>query len=277
MTTRGRRWWTVAAGAAAAAVYLLVAAATPRITGRDVRPLFEGFTPAAPYRWVNPPKEFASGNQPPKPNTTEIDLGPTGNGPSGANSEDNQLVLNIPAGAIPPHPPDTKALVKIIPTDPAKLGAPPAGVHRDGNAYQILMSYSPSGAEIASLTAAGNAFMIVPDPATDIIFSVDGQSWQSLGAQRIGGSSVNVGTTFQKAGYYLAVSSGAPPSAPKHNAKTGTIIAALAGVIGLALLVGFGPALVRRVGRGGKKQQPPPSRSPSRSQPQKRPAPRKRR
>jgi hypothetical protein len=275
MTARGRSQWTVAAGAAAAIAYLLVAMATPRVTGRAIRPLFEGFGPAQPYRWVNPPKEFASGNKVPKPDSTDIDLGPTGNGPSGANSEDNQLVLNIPAGAIPPHPPDATAVVKIIPTDPGKLGPPPSGVHRDGNAYQVLMSYAPSGVDIPALTVPGNAFMIVPDPATDIVFSVDGQVWQSLGAQRIGGSSVNVGTTFQKAGYYLAVSSGqAAPTGPAHKAKTGTIVAAIAGVIVLALLVGLGPRAVRRV-TGGK--QPPAKPQQARPQPQKRPPPRKRR
>jgi hypothetical protein len=245
---------SLALGAALALAYLAVALLTPRITGHHVRPLFEGFTPPPPYRWVNPPKEFAVGNQPPQPSSTDIDLGPTGSGPSGATSEDNQIVLNIPAGGIPPHPPDTKAIVKVTPFDPAKLGPLPNALRPDGNAYRVEMNYA-SGAPIPALAVPGNCFLIVPNPSTDIAFSVDGRTWELLGEQHIGGSSVNVGTKFEKAGYYLgATNLNVAGSAPKKKGtSTAAIALVIAGVVVLALVVGLAPRLFRR-----RRPPPPP-------------------
>src|SRR5207302_5208387 len=66
-----------------------------------VRPLFEGIGPPPAYRWVKPPAALASNNVPPAPNDTDIPMGPSGSQQSGAQSEDNQLVLNLAPNAVP--------------------------------------------------------------------------------------------------------------------------------------------------------------------------------
>ena len=54
-----RRRRPAAIGLGLAVAYALVCLTTLRVTGHDVRPLFEGIGPSSPYEWVNPPKEFA--------------------------------------------------------------------------------------------------------------------------------------------------------------------------------------------------------------------------
>src|SRR5439155_448674 len=118
---RARRLGPLGVGILLLVVYLLAVTGTLPF-GRNVRPLFEGIGPPPAYRWVKPPAAFASGNVPPSPSDTDIPRGPTGSQQSGAQSEDNQLVLNLAANAAPPHPPDTTLVVHIEPLDPATLG-----------------------------------------------------------------------------------------------------------------------------------------------------------
>ena len=53
-------------GASVALAYLAVVLATSLFTNRTVRPLFDGGAPPPPYRWINPPPDFAPGNLGPK-------------------------------------------------------------------------------------------------------------------------------------------------------------------------------------------------------------------
>ena len=95
--------------------------------GHGVRPLFEGIGPPPAYRWVKPPAAFAAGNIPPKPSDTDIPMGPTGSQQAGAQSEDNQLVLNLAPNAAPPHPPDAAIRVHIELSRPGHAGAAARG------------------------------------------------------------------------------------------------------------------------------------------------------
>jgi len=72
-------------GVALLGVYVLAVTGTPPF-GHNIRPLFEGIGPPPAYRWVKPPAASASGNVPPKPNDTDIALGPSGSQQSGAQS-----------------------------------------------------------------------------------------------------------------------------------------------------------------------------------------------
>src|SRR3954451_9776512 len=114
----------LAIGLGLVVVYVLAVTGTLPL-GRNVRPVFEGIGPPPAYRWVKPPAAFASGNVPPKPNDTDITMGPTGSQQSGAQSEDNQLVLNLAPNAVPPHPPDTSVRIHVDPLDPASLAPIP--------------------------------------------------------------------------------------------------------------------------------------------------------
>jgi hypothetical protein len=244
-------------GVALVAVYLLAVTGTLPL-GRNVRPLFEGIGPPPVYRWVKPPAAFASGNIPPRPSDTDIPLGPTGSQQTGAQSEDNQLVLNLAPNAAAPHPPDTSVRVHIEPLDPATLGPPPPEFRANGNAYRVTLTYEPSGAPVTSLTAGGNVLLTVPLPPAGFLYSGDGRTWSKLRTQIVPGQPI-VGGTFSAPGYYLGATHPAPPATGGGGGISGTIIVA-ALVAALALALGLFP-LVRRRLRGPAR--PPRKRAPA--------------
>jgi len=100
-------------GIAILVVYALAAALTLGTTGHPLRPLFEGIGPSSPYRWVNPPPDFAASNVKPEPATTDIELDAAGSKPAGLSTPDGQVVLNLPAGAVAPRPGDTNVAVTV--------------------------------------------------------------------------------------------------------------------------------------------------------------------
>ncbi|MBV9413147.1 MAG: hypothetical protein JO148_16265 [Acidimicrobiia bacterium] len=237
-------------GAVLLVVYVLAITGTLPF-GRNVRPLFEGIGPPPAYRWVNPPAANASGNVPPKANDTDIPMGSTGSQQSGAQSEDNQLVLNLAPNAVPPHPPDTTLRVHIEPLDPAKLGAVPPDVRPNGNAYRVTMTYEPSGTPATTVTAPGNILLTVPLPAAGLLYSGDSHTWTNIGKQTVAGQPI-VGGPFDAVGWYLGATHTQTVSSGGGGGSSGVIIVAvLVGVLALAL--GFFPLIRRRV-RGDQRQ-----------------------
>ncbi|MDQ6928811.1 MAG: hypothetical protein M3159_09180 [Actinomycetota bacterium] len=245
---RGR----LAVGAFIGALYAVVAIVTIQASGTHVRPLFEGIGPTTPYQWVNPPKAFATGNVKPHPNGAQVALGPNGNTLAGAGSTDGQIVLNLPEASLPPHPPDDHVTVRLTPIDPATLAKAPSGLRPNGNAYQVEFLYEPSAASINALTKPGNVILTVPEPAQGLLFSLDGQAWQKLESQNVGGVGT-VGGPFTQAGYYVGATSSftAPPSSGGGGggSNIGSIVLVGAITVALAFGLGFGPALLRRVQR----------------------------
>src|SRR3954451_14052559 len=191
----------LAIGLGLVVVYVLAVTGTLPL-GRNVRPLFEGIGPPPAYRWVKPPASSASGNVPPAPNDTDIPLTPTGSQQSGAQSEDNQLVLNLAPNAIPAHPPDTSVRIHVEPLDPATLGPVPPDVRPNGNAYRVTFTYQPSGAPATTITAPGNILLTVPLPAAGLLSSADGRAWTNIGKQTVPGQPI-VGGPFTSVGWYL--------------------------------------------------------------------------
>ena len=206
----------------------------------NTRPLFDGFAPPPPYNWVNPPKEFRSGNVVPKPSSVDVALGPTGSAQGGGSSDDGQVIVSIAAGAFAPHSPDTKVTVHITPVDPATLAPPPAGLLADGNAYRIDLSYEPSKTPVPMATPATDIFLVVPEPAQTLLYSADGKSWDSLPFRPVP-DPTQIGGAVAKSGYLLAV---APPVGRLSEVGTGgrqagrvfqvaSVIAALAAALWL--------------------------------------------
>ena len=250
MRARTRPRLVLGIGLALVALYALVAALTGLVSGRHVRPVFDAIGPAPPYQWVNPPSQFAAGNVKPKPMTYDLPLAQTHTTPVGVSSSEAQFVLNIPAGAIPPHGSDTTLHVVITALDPAILGplAPELGLRPDGNAYHAEFNYKPSGQPVGALTSPGNVFLVAPLPGHGIAFSADGISWQQLDSQAVGGQSA-MGAVFRQPGYYIGT---APLSAsiqkPKKGGSSTTIIAVI-GVAVLALALVALPAVIRGLRR----------------------------
>ena len=223
-------------GLGLAAAYALVCLTTLRVTGHDVRPLFEGVGPSSPYRWVNPPKEFAPGNVKPGASSTDVELLATGSKAAGLLSSDSQLVVNLDGNSVPPKAGDNRVTVKFVPLDAAKLGKLTPPMRPDGNAYRVEMTYQPSGTPVSGLTAPGNLLVIVPEPADTVLFSDDGQTWKPLPSQHESGSGAE-STTFTSPGYYLAGTTRPLPSPVGSSGRGyGTVVVIVAvGLLAIAL------------------------------------------
>ena len=223
-------------GLGLAAAYALVCLTTLRVTGHDVRPLFEGVGPSSPYRWVNPPKDFAPGNVKPGASSTDVEVLGGGSKASGLLSSDSQLVINLDVNAVPPRAGDNRVTVKFVPLDPAKLGKLTPPMRPDGNAYRVEMTYKPSGAPVTGLTSPGNLLVIVPEPADTVLFSEDGRTWKPLESQHESGSGAE-STTFTSAGYYVAGTRRPPPSPVASSGRGyGTVVVIVAvGLLAIAL------------------------------------------
>ena len=231
-------------GAALLAVYVLAVTGTLPF-GHNIRPLFEGIGPPPSYRWVKPPAAFASGNVPPKPNDTDIPMGPTGSQLSGAQSEDSQVTLNLGANFLSPHPPDTSARVHIEPLDPSTLAPVPPEFRPNGNAYRVTFTYQPSGAPATAFNPpGGNIVLSVPLPPAAMLYSADGRTWTSTGKQTVPGQPTVFGP-FNAPGLYLGATH--PQAASKSGGGSSGVIVVAVLVGALALALGFFPFIRRRV------------------------------
>jgi hypothetical protein len=207
-----------------------------------VLPMFDTAGGTVPYRWVKPPAAFASTNVPPEPNDTDIQMGPTGSQQSGAQSGDNQLVLNLAPNAVPPHPPDTTLRVHIEPLDPSKVGPVPPDLRANGNAYRVSFSYQPSGVPASTVRAPGNVLLTVPLAPTALLYSGDGRTWTNVATQTLA-VQFKVGGPFNAVGWFLG---GAHPQTAPASSSSGSVIivAVLVGVLALAL--GLFPFILKR-------------------------------
>jgi hypothetical protein len=229
--------------------YALVCVATVRMTGHDVRPLFEGIGPNAPYRWVNPPKEFAAGNVKPTVSSTDVLLEANGSQSAGLLSGDSQVVVNLDAGAVPARAGNETVSARFVPIDPARLGSLPRPLRPDGNAYRVQFNYRPTGQRVSTLLKPANMLMIVPEPADTILHSGDGRTWQKLESRHEPGSG-GVSAPFAGPGYYIAGTTRPPPqpvASPGRGYGTAAVVMAVALI---AVALAWLPYLVPRIRRG---------------------------
>ena len=217
---------------------------------------------------MKPPAAFASGNVPPRPSDTDIPLGPTGSQQSGAQSEDNQLVLNLAPNAASPHPPDTSVRIHVEPLDPATLGPIPPEFRPNGNAYRVTLTYQPSGAPVTTITAPGNILLTVPLAAAGLLFSGDGRTWTNIGKQTVPGQPI-VGGAFSSPGWYMGATHAQAPSTGGGGGSSGVIIVA-ALVAGLALALGLYPLVRRRLRKPPPSKRARPAKEATRQRPNKR-------
>jgi hypothetical protein len=238
-----RRWWI---GGALVALYVGVVVGTNLTTGHPVRPLFDGAAGSTPYKWVKPPWYVGSVNIEPKASSSDIGFE---NGVSpliGVTSDDAQMILNLPQGALPGKEGATGVRATFTPLDPKKLAKLPSPLRPNGNAYRVEMAYQPSGEPVRQTATSGNVIMVVPDEAEEMLYSVDGKSWAELPTHRLG-DPTTVGSAFNKPGYYLVGT--ALPEFANPNKESGTkkTVGTVMIVVALALLLGYVlPFLLRR-------------------------------
>ncbi len=233
-------------GVALAVLYAAVVIATSLTTGHPVRPLFDGPGGAIPYKWVKAPWYVSSTNIKPRPSHQDITFE---NGVSpliGVTSEDAQIILNLPQGALPPRDGDTAVRASFTPLDPKKLAKPPGGMRPNGNAYRVEMAYQPSGVPLRGLTTSGNVVMVVPDEAERLLFSADGKSWSELPTHQLGDPQT-VGSAFNTPGYYLVGTSLPEFTNPNQGSGTKRTVGVVMVVVAVALLLGYVlPTILRR-------------------------------
>jgi hypothetical protein len=233
-------WGVVAAG------LYIVSAVLVRSTGHPVFPLFDGFGPPQPYRWVSPPPEVVAQNQPPLPGAGEVSLkGPAQN--FFVTTEDGQASVAGLSDAFARQPRENKIKVNLAPLDPQSLGPPPRGLMFDGNAYQIDAAYAPSGDE-AVIEDKVQVIFRYPRRA-NVVLKATGSRWRRLESFVIR-PSLQVFTEVNELGTFVAA--GPPP--PVHRSSILPWIAY--GAAGLAV-IGAGVALfLRRRSRARKQRRP---------------------
>lgn len=244
-------------GIALVGLYAAVVAVTGLASGHPVHPLLDGVGNTTPYRWARPPWYVGSANVKPEPSHTDITF-ENGTSPLiGVTSQDGQLVLSLPQGALPPHPSDTTVRADITPLDPEKLGKTPAKLRPDGNAYKLKMTYEPSNQPLTTTNVAGNVILIVPAAADTILYSRDGKEWDMVPTQMLGDrrsplgvatlARLTVGTSFAKTGVYLVGTSVPDYTDPNKGKNTKQIVGWI--LIGPAVLLLFGygvPVVLRK-------------------------------
>lgn len=241
MTGRGRRVGVLLAG-----LYALAVVATGLITDHPVRPLFDAIGGSTPYKWVKAPWYVGSTNIKPGPSSTDIGF-ENGTSPLiGVNSEDAQIILNLPQGALPARDGDPAVRASFTPLDPKKLANPPGGMRSNGNAYRVEMTYQPSGQPVGQTATSGNVIMVVPDEAEKMLFSLDGKSWDELPTQLLGDPNT-VGSAFNRPGYYLVGTTLPEFVNPNQEDDKKRVIGIVMVVGALALLLGYVlPTILRR-------------------------------
>ncbi len=134
----------MAYGLAAAAAYVGVAFVLARSGVAPIRPLYDGLAPAAPYRYVNPPKDLADANEQPLDGFGKLELGEKGSAARTVSTADGQMLVVFADGAVPARKGERLVTVRIDPIDPARVPEAPEGLQIDGNAYIVAAQYEKS-------------------------------------------------------------------------------------------------------------------------------------
>jgi hypothetical protein len=154
------------------------------------------------------------------------------------------------------HVPDTSVRVQVTPLDPATLGALPAGLRPEGNAYQVAITYQPSGQPVTALAKPGTVALTGAAPVTALLFSPDGKAWQDTGGKPFGESN-GLFAQLTAPGYYVSASHNAP-RAGTAKGGSGPIAAIAVGAAVVVVAIVVGVYLARR-GQGGSRGQGGPS------------------
>ena len=170
------------AGVGLTVLYVVVAFVTAHLSSRPVLPLFDGFAPPVPYKWVTPPPEMAAGNTVPQPVERQFPVGPDGVSASNASSDDAQIIVGLDNGSVPASPPasppNTGIAVRMVPIDPATLGPLPSGLRAVSNAYQVVLTYLPSQTPLGRLAVKGTVALTAGDTGDRMLYSADGKTWE---------------------------------------------------------------------------------------------------
>lgn len=237
------RW----AGGALVLFYATVAMVTHHLAPEGFRPLFDGFAPPQPYKWVNPPPELARDNQPPAEATGDVPVGPDGSEVTNTTTGDAQAIASLETGSVPPNPPDTAVRLKLTPLDPGALGPLPPETKALSNAYLVSLAYQPSQAPVARLAKAGTVALTASARGDRLLYSGDGSSWQDTPSRPYGDGNGRF-ASLQATGYYLVAgqvaAAGAAPGSTRRSPNTFLLfVVGVVPILGAALVLRPPPPL----------------------------------
>lgn len=181
------RRWAMLAGLAVAGAYLLGASVSGRLDPTARRPIFDGFAPPPPYRWVSPPADTAHGNQKPASGRFRVKFDASGTSLADVvSTSDLQATLILSDATFVPMSDQTSAVITMQPLAPEDLGPPPAGLRIAGNVYRLQATHQPSGTLVSTLSQPAELTLVYP-PSPDglihahtVLQSRDGTSWTAL-------------------------------------------------------------------------------------------------
>jgi hypothetical protein len=234
------------AGALAALGYLAVLLLTRVALPGGARPLYDGFAPPAPYRWVNPPAALKSNNQAPVGGNGHVERSDGKDASLAFETTDGQASLTAEIATLGLTAADTGADGQLVPLDPTSYGPLPGGQAPSGNVYRVTILARPSGREISTLVKPASLSLELANSAgTSLYTSRDGKTWRKLPSSI--GQPFVIGNVTETGYYVLGGPAGllpslSPPSAPK---KSGSGVA-LWGAGALAVLVAGGVGLLLR-------------------------------
>jgi hypothetical protein len=237
-----RRGWRI--GAVVGGLYVLAVLVTLGVRSGHVRPLYEGFPPPAPYRWVDPPGIFAATNQKPTSEIGSIKLTAKGSQVAGIQTTDGQVVIGMATGAVAPHGSDTSIRMAIVPLASSAVGPLPNGLYPNGNVYRITLTYEPSGTAVTQLVKPGSMVIQIPGIGHQMYTSTDGHAWHAVDAHNVKPTNLYMEMQLRTPGYYLGGTT-IPPPAPASSSSDVWRTAIGVGILAV-LVLGATFLLVRR-------------------------------
>lgn len=240
-------------------VPLALAAAAYVAVAWVVQPgFFDGIAPPAPYRWVSPPPQFQSSNQPPLPGHGTLKVASNGVvDPGTIFTGDGQASISFVPGSFEAPPDRSPISVEIRPT--ANFPQP-SGITLVTNVYCFTASAPLSSGKQALITLRLSDQM--PTPSTVYGYRDQGP-WEDVGSTG-SAAAFSISTRTSWLGCFAA---GYPSNVRQtaQGARLGggqALPIVVAGAIVVVILAGLPLALLRR--RGSPAGPPPPGKRRSR-------------
>lgn len=233
------------AGIAVVVTYAGLAAWSGHLSPLARAPLLDGTAPVN-YRWVDPPPELASTNQPPSSGSFSLKLTAKGVKGEVVFTSDNQATVIVATGSIAPEPGQRSVRLTITPLDPATLPPPPGDLSAFGNAVRIGATFEPSGDPVTTISEPLDVILVYPPlsnlhaSAHEMLFTA-GKTWDRLQGVDSGGLAQSVEAN-NVPGSGVVMVAGATTASPSGDAGGGrtTAVTILLVLAGCALLVGIG-------------------------------------
>lgn len=252
MTRGGRseRRRTLAIGLGVVALYAGLAAWSGSLSPLARGPMLDGLGPLN-YRWVSPPPELASTNQPPSAGRFDLPLGPDGLGTQVVFTSDSQVTVVVDEGSIGAAEGQRSVELTVDPIDPADLAPPEGELAAFGNAYRLGATYRPSGDRIRTLGAPLRVILVYPATADlhandhEVLWSANGRAWEPLETTD-SPAQQQAEAQVPAMGYVLVAGVPSPSPAPTTpGAATGAggafqVAVGLLVAAGVVLLIGIG-------------------------------------